>query len=104
MENILEIKSTNTSVQAQKIINGDTADFFWNSPTGTLPSAVNFALSRGKVADEIFTGNHVVTGAFYPGTNKLDIQNNNFIDTDLEIYAALIETCKEIALVQSKAE
>ncbi|MCZ2084166.1 MAG: hypothetical protein LC112_07810 [Flavobacteriales bacterium] len=92
MEN-LEIISTQITVQAKKITNGNTANFSWNYKEGELPPAVNFNVQRGVVGEPTHTGNNVITGAFYPETEKFDVQNNNFQEGDFELYQNLLIIC-----------
>lgn len=96
MEN-LEIISTQMTVQAKKTINGNTVNFSWNYKEGELPPAVNFNVQRGVVGGEQpFTGNNIISGAFYANTDKFDVNNNNFVEGDLVIYAEILTTCKGI--------
>ena len=95
MEN-LEIISTQVTVQAKQVINGNTANFSWNHNQGELPQAVNFNVQRGLVGTPSYTGNGIISGAFYTKSGKFDVQNNNFQDGDLEIYAEILNICKAI--------
>lgn len=102
MEN-LEIISTQVTVQAKKVINGNTANFSWNHQQGELPMVVNFNIQRGLVGEPSYTGNQIVSGAFYTESEKFDVNNNNFQDGDFEIYAELLAVCKSlVAEIQSK--
>ncbi|TDX83996.1 hypothetical protein [Epilithonimonas xixisoli] len=92
----LQIMSTSITVQAQKEISGNTAEFAWNYQEGKLPTAINFNLKRGIVGLEGFTGNQMMTGAYYPESGKFDVNNNNFVAGDLDIYQDLLETCQFI--------
>lgn len=92
----LEVISTQTTVQAKKVINGNTASFAWNYNQGHLPKAVNFNVQRGIVGEDEFTGNNIITGAFYPEVEKLDVQNNNFQEGDFVLYQSILTTCKGI--------
>ncbi|QNS40181.1 hypothetical protein H0S70_07140 [Chryseobacterium manosquense] len=95
MEN-LEIISTQVTVQAKKVIKGNTANFSWNHEQGELPQVVNFNVNRGLLGEPSYTGNGIISGAFYTQSGKFDVQNNNFQDGDLEIYAEILSVCKEI--------
>lgn len=92
----LTIISTQISVMAEQTINGNTASFAWNYNQGHLPKAVNFNVQRGIVGEDGFTGNNIITGAFYPEVEKLDVQNNNFQEGDFVLYQNLLTTCKGI--------
>lgn len=92
----LQIISTSITVQAQKEISGNVAEFAWNYQEGQLPTAFNFNVKRGLSGSEGYTGNQMITGSYYPETAKFDVSNNNFVEGDLDIYQDLLETCKEI--------
>lgn len=92
----LNIISTSITVQAQKEISGNVAEFAWNYQEGQLPTAVNFNVKRGLAGSEGFTGNQMITGAYYPETAKFDVNNNNFVAGDLDIYQELLATCQDI--------
>lgn len=95
MEN-LTIISTSITVQAKQEINGNTANFAWNHNQGELPQAVNFNVQRGLIGEPSYTGNAIISGAFYTQSGKFDVQNNNFQDGDLEVYAEILNVCKAI--------
>lgn len=95
--NTLEIISTQTTVQAKQIINGNTANFSWNKDDAAPVAAINFYVQRGEAGDEGFTGNSVITGAYYPESGKFDVQNNNFQEGDFAVYVGILDTCKGIA-------
>lgn len=96
MEN-LEIISTQVTVQAKRIINENTANFSWNHEQGSLPQTVNFNVQRGVNNGEgLFSGNNVITGAYYAQSKKFDIQNNNFNEGDLLIYNEILTVCQSI--------
>lgn len=97
MEN-LEIISTQVTVQAKQVINGNTANFSWNHNQGELPQAVNFNVNRGLVGAPSYTGNGIISGAFYTQSGKFDVQNNNFQDGDFDLYQDILTTCKEIVI------
>lgn len=90
----LEIISTQITVQAKRVINGNTANFSWNYQEGEIPQLVNFNVQRGVVGEPTYTGNNIISGAFYSDTEKFDIQNNNFKDGDIELYAEIVLVCK----------
>lgn len=94
MEN-LEIISTQVTVQAKQEINGNTANFAWNFEEGKVPKVVNFNVQR-NTGTPLFTGNNVITGAFYSETEKFDVQNSNFKDGDFALYEAVLATCRGI--------
>lgn len=93
MEN-LEITSTQITVQAKKIINGNTANFSWSHKEGELPPVINFNIQRGIVGDPTFTGNNIISGAFYTESEKFDVNNNNLKDGDIDLYAEIVLVCK----------
>lgn len=95
MEN-LEIISTQVTVQAKKVIKGNTVNFSWNHEQGELPQVVNFNVNRGIIGEPSYTGNGIISGAYYTQSGKFDVQNNNFQDGDLEIYAEILNVCKGI--------
>ncbi len=99
MEN-LTITNQTTTVQAVKQINGNTANFSWQKTDGEEITAVNFNVQRGIVGEAEFNGNNIVNGAYYPQSGKFDVQNNNFTEGDFELYAGVLETCKEIVNVE----
>lgn len=96
MEN-LEIVSTHTTVQGKKLINGNTANFSWNTNINEPIKAINFNLQRGQPTELNYLGNNVITGAYYPETGKFDVQNNNIQEGDFEMYAEILATVREIA-------
>lgn len=95
MEN-LEIISTSVTVQAKQIINENTVNFAWNYMRGNIPQAVNFNVQRGIKGAESFTGNNIISGAYYPQTNKYDFNNNTFQEGDEALYIDVLNTCKAI--------
>lgn len=97
MEN-LEIISTQISVQAKRVINGNTANFSWNNKEGEVPQVVNFNVQRGIVGEPDYTGNNIISGAFYSDTEKFDVQNNNVKEGDFAIYQEVLNSCKEIVV------
>lgn len=97
MENLIII-STSITVQAKQVINGNTANFSWNHNQGELPQAVNFNVNRGLVGAPSYTGNGIISGAFYTQSGKFDVQNNNFQDGDFDLYQDILTTCKEIVI------
>lgn len=93
----LEIISTSITVQAKETVNENTINYAWNFIEGGLPQAINFNVQRGIVGgDNPFTGNNVISGAYYPENGKYDVQNNNFIDGDLTLYQSILNTCQSI--------
>lgn len=95
MENLTIISTTQT-VQAQEEINGNTVNYSWYSNQNESPTAVNFSVNRGTNGSTEFTGNAVISGAYYPESGKFDIQNHNFLESDLVLYGEIWETCKTI--------
>lgn len=96
MEN-LEIISTSITVQAKATINGNTANFAYNHLEGSLPGAINFNVKRGIEGSEpSYSGNNVISGAYYPENGKFDVQNNNFQDGDFDLYQNVLAICKGI--------
>lgn len=94
----LEIISTQTTVLAEKIINGNKANFTWNYQNGSIPGSVNFNAMRGVPGDENHTGNSTISGVFYPDNGKFDVQNHNFMDGDFELYDQILSTCRDIVV------
>lgn len=94
MEN-LEIISTQVTVQAKREINGNNVNLSWHFNQGSVPKAVNFSVQR-NVGTDVFTGNNVITGAFYSESEKFDVQNSNFKDGDFALYEAILASCREI--------
>jgi len=92
----LQIISTVITVQAQKEISGNTAEFAWNYQQGQFPTAINFNLKRGLIGSENYTGNHALSGAYYPESGQFNVNNNVFTEGDLDIYNEILETCQEI--------
>lgn len=101
MEN-LEIITRSITVQARKIINGNTVTLAWNHSEGSAPQAINFNVQRGTSGEVNFMGNNAISGAFYPENGKFDVQNNNVQEGDLVMYADLLATCREIATPQEE--
>ena len=94
MEN-LEIISTQVTVQAKQVINGNTVNLSWNFNQGSIPKAVNFSVQR-NAETPLFTGNNVITGAFFSETEKFDVQNGNFKDGDFALYEEILAICRGI--------
>lgn len=93
----LEIISTQITVQAKNTVNNNTVDFAWSYLEGQLPSVVNFNVQRGVIGSEQpFTGNNIISGAFYSETEKFDVQNNSFLVGDFDLYQDILNTCKTI--------
>lgn len=103
MEN-LTIISTSITVQAKQIINGNTANFAWNYLENQIPNAINFNIKRGLEGSPTYLGNIVISGAYYPDSEKYDIQNNSFQDGDFDLYQNILTTCKEIVINISNNE
>lgn len=103
MEN-LEIVSTHTTVQGKKLINGNNVNFTWNTNINEPIKAINFNLQRGQPTEPNYLGNNVITGAYYPESGKFDVQNNNIQDGDLDVYAEILDTVREIATPTSLIE
>ena len=101
MEN-LDIISTQTTIQARQNIGGNTANFSWSKNEADEITAVNFNVQRGQPGQPEFTGNQVITGAYYPQNQKFDVQNNNVQDGDFALYAEILATCKEIVTPQEE--
>lgn len=95
MEN-LEIISSHQTIQARQIIEGNTANFSWSFIEGETPNAVNFNVQRSVVGNPAYTGNMIITGAYYAQSEKFDVQNNNYCEGDMELYQGILTTCKEI--------
>lgn len=93
----LEIISTQLTVQARQIINGNTANFSWNTEEGQIPPVINFNVQRGVAGDEEFNGNNVISGAYYTEQNKIDTFN---YDADLDIQSEIVSVCKSICVVE----
>lgn len=98
MEN-LEIISTITSVQGKEVINQNTAVYSWNFNGNEKPEVVNFQVRRGVVGNPNYTGNNVITGAYYSNNQKFDVQNNSFQSGDFVLYQAIIDRCVDITSV-----
>ncbi|SKB63704.1 hypothetical protein SAMN05660477_00413 [Soonwooa buanensis] len=93
----LEITSTSITVQAREIVNDNTVNYAWNFIEGQLPQAINFNVQRGvSGGDNPFTGNNVISGAYYPDTGKYDVNNNYFTEGDFTLYQSILTTCKGI--------
>ena len=93
----LKITSTAITVQGKQIIADNTINYAWNYLEGKTPSVVNFNLQRGVAGGELsFTGNSIISGAFYTESEKFDIVNNNFKQGDFDLYQEILNTCKEI--------
>ena len=95
MEN-LEIISTQVTVQAKQVVNGNTVNFAWNYMQSNIPQVVNFNVQRGIENGEPFTGNNIISGAFYTQTEKFDVNNNNYQEGDFNLYQSILITCKSI--------
>lgn len=96
MEN-LTITNRQTTVTAMQKIGGHTANFSWTKNEGEDISAVNFNVQRGVTGQPEFTGNHFISGQYYPQSAKFDIQNNNLQAGDLEMYAEILAICESVA-------
>lgn len=92
----LEIISSQKTVNARQQIAGNTVNFTWNNLDEETPSIINFNVQRGYLGEPEYTGNFIISGAYYADQNKFDIQNNNFADGDFDLYANILLTCKNL--------
>lgn len=95
MEN-LEILHSSISTTAKKIISGHTVEFYWQNELNADPNMVSFVVKRHEVGNPDFTGNQIITGAYFSDMKKFDVQNNNFVEGDLELYQEILAVCEEI--------